>query len=394
MTRIFPLAQLALLSASAIGASMLATYPVPTNLENVAVGPDGNLFVTSVDDGFLYKISLGGLSQVFGQTPAPLTGAAFDAGGDLIVASGTSIYRFQPDGTRSFVTDITGAQSLNGVTPFSPETFLVADDGAATVWQVNVNTGSTRAWLTGDLLEPHNVDVPIGPNGIKLFGGAAYITNTGAGTIIRVPIQPDGSAGSPSVYASGLSLDDFAFGADGSLFLATQVNNSVIRLFPDGTQLIIASEADGLLGNSALAFGRTPGDSQDIYVVNNGGAYENLPGGQRAATVVRLAAGITGADPQLQTIPEPGTALFGKCLEHTQPTAATPRTLFVHRREETRCLNSALSAGAESLVRRVRWTAPAISSSSSTARSAMWNCGPWLRMELRASFLRRPAVPD
>jgi len=146
------------------------------------------------------------LSEIFGRTPAPLTGAAFDAGGNLIVASGTSIYRFQPDGTRSLVTDITGAQSLNGVTSFSPGVFLVADDGAATVWQVNVNTGSTRAWLTGGLLEPHNEEAPIGPNGIKLFGGAAYMTNTGAGAILRVPILPDGSAGN----SSGLRIRAFA----------------------------------------------------------------------------------------------------------------------------------------------------------------------------------------
>jgi hypothetical protein len=107
------------------------------------------------------------------------------------------------------------------------------------------------------LLEPNNSDLPIGPNGVKIFNNMVYITNTGAGTMIRVPILADGSAGVPSVYASGLGLDDFAIGTDGSLFLATQVENSVIRLFPDGTQTIIGTAADGLLGDSSLAFGRT-----------------------------------------------------------------------------------------------------------------------------------------
>ncbi|MDQ6677517.1 MAG: hypothetical protein M3Z09_09500 [Acidobacteriota bacterium] len=314
MKRFGYLAQAILLSAAALDASTLVTYPVPTNLENIAVSSGGDLFVTgSFLDGIIYRISLGGSSQVFGQAPDFALGVAFDTGGNLVVASGTSLYRFQPDGTRSLITDIAGAQSLNGVTPFSPGVVLVADDGAATVWQVNVNTGSARAWLSGGLLEPNNDSLPIGPNGVKLFGGAAYITNTGAGTIIRVPILPDVSAGAPSVYASGLPLDDFAFGADGSLFLATQVENSVIRLFPDGTRSIVATQADGLLGDSSLAFGRTAADSQDIYVVNNGGAYENLPGGQRAATVVRLGAGVTGATPEQQAIPEPGTLWFGCC---------------------------------------------------------------------------------
>jgi sugar lactone lactonase YvrE len=314
MKRFGYLAQAVLLSANVLVASTLVTYPVPTNLENIAVSASGDLFVTgSVLDGIIYRISPGGASQVFGQVPDFALGAAFDASGDLIVASGTSLYRFRPDGARSLVTDIAGAQSLNGLTLFSPGVVLVADDGAATVWQVNVNTGTALPWLSGGLLEPNNADLPIGPNGIKLFGGAAYITNTGAGTIIRVPILADGSAGVPSVYASGLPLDDFAFGADGSLFLATQTDNSVIRLFPDGTRSIIATEADGLLGDSSLAFGRTAADSQSIYVVNNGGAYENLPGGQRAATIVRLAAGVTGATPEQQAIPEPNTLWFGCC---------------------------------------------------------------------------------
>ncbi len=312
MNPILQFAQAALLSAAALSATTLVTYPIPTNLENIAVRADGNLFVTgSVSDGIILQISPAGISQVFGQVPDFATGAAFDTGGDLIVASGTSLFRFQPDGTRSLVTTIAGAQSLNGLTLLSPGVLLVADDSAATVWQVNVNTGSARAWLTGGLLEPQNDNLPLGPNGIKLFGGAAYITNTGAGTIIRVPILADGSAGVPSIYASGLPLDDFAFGADGSLFLATQVENSVIRLFPDGTRSIIATEADGLLGDSALAFGRTAADSRDIYVVNNGGAYEDLPGGQRAATVVRLAAGVTGAALGPQAIPEPNTLWLG-----------------------------------------------------------------------------------
>jgi sugar lactone lactonase YvrE len=307
-------AQALLLSATALDASIVVTYPVPTNLENIAVSASGDLFVTgSVLDGIIYRISSGGSSEVFGQVPQFAAGAAFDTNGNLIVASNTSIYQFRPDGTRSLVADIAGAGDLNGVTPFGPGVFLVADDGAATVWQVNVNTGTAIPWLSGGLLEPNNDDLPLGPNGIKLFQGAAYITNTGAGTIIRVPILPDGSAGTPSVYASGLPLDDFAFGADGSLFLATQVENSVIRLFPDGTQSILATEADGLLGDSSLAFGRTAADAQDIYVVNNGGAYEGLPGGQQAASVVRLAVGVTGATAEQQAIPEPSTWWFGCC---------------------------------------------------------------------------------
>jgi sugar lactone lactonase YvrE len=134
-----------------------------------------------------------------------------------------------------------------------------------------------------------------------------YFSNTGAGTIVRVPILPDGSAGTPTVYASDFAVDDFAFGSDGSIFAATQTDNTVVRLRPDGSRTVIATSADGLLGDSALAFGRTPADSRDIYVVNNGGAYEDLPGGPQAGSVVRLGTDTTGAVPELQAVPEPAT---------------------------------------------------------------------------------------
>jgi hypothetical protein len=115
---------------------------------------------------------------------------------------------------------------------------------------------------------------------------------------------PDGSAGLPEVYASSFpSLDDFAFGSDGSIFAATQIGD-IIRLRPDGVRTSIPT---GTLGDAALAFGRTAADRQDIYVVNNGGAFLGLPGGPEAASVVRLATDTTGVVPETQAVPEPAS---------------------------------------------------------------------------------------
>ena len=284
----------ALLFASTLGATTIATYPPGTVLENIAVAPTGDLFVTSILDGTIYQISPAGDSHVFGQVPGQLLGVAFGTDGTLVAAGGTSFYKFAPDGTASLVTDIAGAVSLNGVTPLSPGTFLAADDTAGTVWKVDVSTGIASAWLTGGLLEPPAAGLPIGSNGIKLFAGAVYISNTGAGTILRVPVLPDGSAGVPTIYASSIQVDDFAFGSDGSIFAATQ-SGTIIRLRPDGTRTTMSTAT---LGDAAVAFGRTAADVQDIYVVNNGGAFFDLPGGPEAASVVRLSTDTTGIVPE------------------------------------------------------------------------------------------------
>lgn len=224
----------------------------------------------------------------------------------MVSVAGTSAYRFAPNGTPTLVKDIEGAASLNGLTLFRPGVFLAADDTANTIWKIDLASGKAQSWLTSPLLVPSPDGLPIGPNGLKLFGGAVYISVTGAETILRVPILPDGSAGTPMIYASSLQADDFAFGSDGSIFAATQ-GGTIVHLLPNGTRTLIPT---GTLGDAAVAFGRTAADLQDIYVVNNGGAFLGLPDGPSVASIVRLSVGTTGVTPESQATPEPSSLLL------------------------------------------------------------------------------------
>lgn len=277
------------------GANTVATYPAGTILENIAIGRTGDLFVTAIDMGAIFQVSPAtGASRVFGNVPGPILGLAFDSDERLVAVGGTSVYRFGYDGTPSLVMNIAGAQDLNGITPLSPGVFLVTDDLADTVWKVDLQRNQVSAWLSGGLLTHPPDGLPIGPNGIKIFKGAAYISNTGAGTLIRVPIRGDGSAGEPKVFAASFQVDDFAFGADGSVYAATQTGN-IIRLQSNGKRSTIPT---GTLGDAAVAFGRTPFDKLELYVVNNGGVFLGLPDGPLAASIVRLPVATPGADLQ------------------------------------------------------------------------------------------------
>ena len=283
------------LAATMLRADTVVTYPPGTILENIAIAPAGDLFVSDLGSGTLFRISPGGSSRVFGRVPGPLAGVALNTDGTVVAVGGTSFYRFARDGTPTLVIDIAGAGFLNGVTLFSPGTFLVADHAADMIWKVDLRTGCVSPWLTGSLLVPPAGGVPLGPNGIKFFGGAAYISITGAGTILRVPILPNGDAGTPAVYAS-LQADDFAFGSDGSIFASNQ-QGEITRLYPNGVRTSLPT---GTLGDAAVAFGRTAADRHDIYIVNNGGAFFNLPGGPGPASVVRLSTDTTGVVPESQ----------------------------------------------------------------------------------------------
>ena len=278
----------------------ITTYPVGTILENIAISSAGDLYVTDLGSGSIFKVSPSGSSALFGSLPGTAAGIAIDTDGAVVAASGTSLYKLAADGSATLAADVAGAAFLNGLALFQPHTILATDDTANTIWKINLLTGGSQAWLNNPLLIP-DPSFPIGPNGIKLFGGAAYVTVTGSGTILKVPILADGSAGTPQVYASNIEADDLAFGADGSLFVATQLG-TIVRIYPDGTRVSIPT---GTLGDAAVAFGRTSSDKSDLYVVNNGGAFLGLPGGPGEASIVRLSTDTIGITPESQVTPEP-----------------------------------------------------------------------------------------
>ena len=79
-----------------------------------------------------------------------------------------------------------------------------------------------------------------GSNGIKIREGWAWISVSGRRLMVRVPIQPDGSAGAIEIAAARLSADDFAFGMSGSLYITTHPEHTLVRLDPSGARTTLA----------------------------------------------------------------------------------------------------------------------------------------------------------
>ncbi len=297
---------IAALYAAPGSASVLVTYPAPTTLENIAINSSGNIFTSALNTGTVYQVTPSGSSQVFGQAGTAAFGLAFSSG-SLFAVGGSTVYQFgSQGGAAAVVTNIAGARQLNGLALLSPGMLLAADSKAGLIWQVDVNNGTSRVWSSDPSLAAAS-QISAGANGLKVFNGSVYVSNTSTATVLRIPILPGGAAGTPQTYAAHLSLDDFAFSSNGTLFGATQMGNSVVRLAPAGNLTTIATGADGLLGDASIAFGRTAADAQDIYVVNNGGAFENLPGGQQPGSIVQLDVGVNGAVPELEAVPEPAS---------------------------------------------------------------------------------------
>jgi SMP-30/Gluconolactonase/LRE-like region len=107
--------------------------------------------------------------------------------------------------------------------------------------------------------------------GLQVFLGEIYVSNSDQGTILAIPIKPNGTAGRIRVHATlpdDLGCDDFAFDILGNLYCTTDPFNKLLRIFPDGSFATLLTAADGLDGPTAAAFGRQGQDRSNLYITN------------------------------------------------------------------------------------------------------------------------------
>ena len=103
------------------------------------------------------------------------------------------------------------------------------DSHGGSVWRFNPNdvNQSGTLWVQRDLLRtsPQNpLGTPLGgANGIAFFPNRLYVANTEKGLIAGIPIEPDGSPGTPTLIAGGspigrlITVDGIATDADGNI---------------------------------------------------------------------------------------------------------------------------------------------------------------------------------
>jgi sugar lactone lactonase YvrE len=245
--------------------------------ENIVIDRNNNLYVSLLISNEVQKITPEGVQSTyatFNGAPGSLTAGLVidDNTGDLFVAYDAAgqksvIYVVRPDQSKEVFATFPVGAGLDGMTADFFGNLYLADAFLGYVWLVSPSGGTPEIWL--DMHAPGSLQIP-GPNGIKfdLFQRNLYVSVSYQGTIYRIPMQENGSAGTPVVYASNLTPDDFAFDLLGNLYVATEPSMSVVRIFPDGTQETIASAADGLENTSAVLFGRTGAAILELYILS------------------------------------------------------------------------------------------------------------------------------
>ncbi|MDV9191913.1 hypothetical protein R6L23_27545 [Streptomyces sp. SR27] len=242
--------------------------------ENIALEPDGSADLTFAFAHKVVRVGKDGsgptdvatLPEVTDpQTPnlgaAIATGIARAHDGALYVgyATGTAetgIWRIGPGGGEpEQIAQLPTDTFPNGLA-LDEEcgTLYVADSARGAVWSVPQEGGEPTVWASGPALAP-SPQLPFGANGLKLHDGAVWVSNTAEGTLLRIPVEEDRTAGPVETRATGLDgIDDFAFTGHGDTALAALNTDSKVELVrPDGTHRTVLTATDGLDNPTSVA---------------------------------------------------------------------------------------------------------------------------------------------
>jgi sugar lactone lactonase YvrE len=277
------------------GASRVAEWEPGTFLESIAIAPNGNVYVANHEAGAVDVVRDGRIERL-AKLPGSITGLLLRPQGGLLATGRSkggpeSVYAIDAEGGITVLSTVPGAGFLNGMTWLTERHVLIADSDAGVIWRLDVSARRVDAWVRGDLLDhespqthfPANTGFPAA-NGIKRHRDAVYVSNSGRGMILRIPIVRGDRAGAIGIYAKNIVTDDFVIDAAGTIFAPTHPLQTVVRLSSDGTRTTIATVKEGITGPTAVALA----PEGALYVVGNAGI--PVDGAKRASALIRLAA--------------------------------------------------------------------------------------------------------
>jgi hypothetical protein len=211
------------------------------------------------------------------------------------------------------VADVPDAQWLNGAT-FLPvhNVLLMAESLQGKLIACHFTTGEVGTWLEDQLLgKMTGRQSWPGVNGVQFFHGRVFMTSSDRGLVLRVAVDNNTGRcveGSLEVVAEGFTGDDLAFDVRGSMYVATNPAQTVMKLDGIGfkenagdkkgelerTTILGGEEKEETAGPTAVAFGRGEEDREALYVVTTGGIINPVNGKVELARVVRVDVAVKG----------------------------------------------------------------------------------------------------
>jgi sugar lactone lactonase YvrE len=240
-----------------------ATLPAGTVMpEGIAVGPRGDLFVTTfavtapdTDRGKIVVFNKGGhvrdVLEVAGSSKL-LLGIAFHPQTHelLVIDFGASkVWRVNPaNGNSSVFTTVTGSAGLNALAFDTAGNVYVSDSSQGIVWRTGPSGAPVATpWAQDPLLQTSGTP-PFGANGMDFDShGRLYVANTGDDRVIRIPVDAAGKAGTAEVFVNSVN------GADGllvderdNIWVCANQADEIVVIDPSGKAIAKLGDFNGI----------------------------------------------------------------------------------------------------------------------------------------------------
>lgn len=275
--------------------------------ESLVIDHDDNIYVSMALSGEIRKVDTEGYESTHAVLPI---GSPFDITtfsgimGAMVIDRQDNIYvnvaavdpanrgvwRVTPEGETELLASLPVTAVPNGIA-LRGGTLYIADSALdGKIWSVSKWGGEPQIWSDHDLLKGDPAIPFPGPNGVQVFRGELYVSNSNTSQVIAFPLNgcdpPE-----PRVVAD-VGCDDFAFDVAANLYCGTDPHNTVLRIQPDGTVDELLTAEDGLDGPTAVLFGRRGPDRFGLYIANAAFPFfSNDP----MPSLMRVELGIRGA---------------------------------------------------------------------------------------------------
>ena len=226
------------------------------------------------------------------------------AKGDLYIAmavgAARGVYRMDREGNIELLPGSNQIFFANGLAFDDRGTLYITESfspyyGAGGLWRIT-RGGDVEECFHGALFKGTGAlgfGVPVGANGIAYYHGTLYVTNTELGTVLRIPVWPDGSFGLPEVWTTLLEVpesplagfpipvcgDGVVLDVHGNLYVAVLTRSAVVRLnlLDKSQETVAAFRIPNILPlyapfdfPASLFFGTGKGERTSLFVTNLG----------------------------------------------------------------------------------------------------------------------------
>ncbi len=268
---------------------VMPDYPpgVPGNAEGLDVGLDGNIYVPS--GGFNAAGAVPGPAKLWVFNPngnlirtvtltgtaPPVLGIAFNPvnGLGFIADLGNgSVFKWNPvTNVTSIVAALGPSAGPNAICFDAAGNVYISDSFGGIIWKTDKNGNNLSQWVPSNpLLTPGaGLNPPFGANGIEFNKerNAMFVANTANHTIIKIPVNSTGTAGTPALFTTGINAPDgIVIDAHDNIWVDANQEDEIVVVDPTGKVIAKLGDFDGISDDgtpSGLLFPASPAFSAD-----------------------------------------------------------------------------------------------------------------------------------